>query len=104
MSWRAGRHGSAGAAGPLSANPTSHHQFALDSSRLLALRCSDSYSLSSPTSRSSPAERRPIVARGHLLDFCYLLPYAVFVIPLVVLLGAGASEQLAQVERSSCSD
>jgi hypothetical protein len=35
------------------------------------------------------AQRRPLFARGHLLDFCYALFYALLVIPLVVLLGAG---------------
>jgi sterol desaturase/sphingolipid hydroxylase (fatty acid hydroxylase superfamily) len=43
----------------------------------------------------SPAERRPLLARGHLLDFCYLLFYALLVVPLVVLLGAGFSDLLA---------
>lgn len=36
-----------------------------------------------------PAQRRPLLARGHLLDFCYAVFYALLVIPLVVLLGAG---------------
>ena len=42
-----------------------------------------------------PAQRRPLLARGHLLDFCYAVFYALFVIPLVVLLGAGFSDLLA---------
>ena len=42
-----------------------------------------------------PAQRRPLLARGHLLDFCYALFYALLVIPLVVLLGAGFSDLLA---------
>lgn len=45
-----------------------------------------------------PAQRRPLLARGHLLDVCYLLFYALFVIPLVVLLGAGFSTLLARLE------
>jgi hypothetical protein len=36
-----------------------------------------------------PAQRRPLLARGHLLDFCYAVFYALLVIPLIVLLGAG---------------
>jgi sterol desaturase/sphingolipid hydroxylase (fatty acid hydroxylase superfamily) len=36
-----------------------------------------------------PAQRRPILARGHLLDLCYLAAYAVLVLPIVTLLGAG---------------
>lgn len=43
----------------------------------------------------SPAERRPLLARGHLLDFGYLLFYALLVVPLIVLLGAGFSDLLA---------
>src|SRR5215467_11822626 len=42
-----------------------------------------------------PAQRRPLLARGHLLDFCYAVFYALLVIPLVVLLGAGFSDLLA---------
>jgi sterol desaturase/sphingolipid hydroxylase (fatty acid hydroxylase superfamily) len=45
-----------------------------------------------------PAQRRPLLARGHLLDVCYLLFYALFVIPLIVLLGAGFSTLLARLE------
>jgi hypothetical protein len=37
-----------------------------------------------------PAQRRPVLARGHLLDFCYAVFYALLVIPLIVLLGAGS--------------
>ena len=29
-----------------------------------------------------PAQRRPLLARGHLLDFCYAVFYALLVIPL----------------------
>jgi sterol desaturase/sphingolipid hydroxylase (fatty acid hydroxylase superfamily) len=42
-----------------------------------------------------PAQRRPLLARGHLLDVCYLLIYALFVVPLIVLLGTGFSGLLA---------
>ena len=35
-----------------------------------------------------PAQRRPLLARGHLPDFAVF--YALLVIPLVVLLGAGS--------------
>jgi sterol desaturase/sphingolipid hydroxylase (fatty acid hydroxylase superfamily) len=44
-----------------------------------------------------PAQRRPLLARGHLLDLCYLLFYALFVVPLIVLLGAGFGDLLARV-------
>ena len=44
-----------------------------------------------------PAQRRPLLARGHLLDFCYAVFYALLVIPLVVLLGAGFSDLLARL-------
>src|ERR1700722_16574495 len=44
-----------------------------------------------------PAERRPLLARGHLLDMAYLLLYATLVVPLVVLLGAGSAEVLARL-------
>jgi sterol desaturase/sphingolipid hydroxylase (fatty acid hydroxylase superfamily) len=39
--------------------------------------------------RLRPAERRPVLARGHLLDLGYLVAYALLVMPLTVLLGAG---------------
>jgi len=45
-----------------------------------------------------PAERRRLLARGHLLDFCYAVFYALLVIPLIVLLGAGFSGLLARLE------
>ena len=44
-----------------------------------------------------PAQRRPLLARGHLLDLCYLLCYALFVVPLIVLLGAGFGDLLARL-------
>jgi sterol desaturase/sphingolipid hydroxylase (fatty acid hydroxylase superfamily) len=43
-----------------------------------------------------PAERRPLLARGDLADMCYLLAYALVVVPLVVLIGAGFSGELAR--------
>jgi sterol desaturase/sphingolipid hydroxylase (fatty acid hydroxylase superfamily) len=43
-----------------------------------------------------PAERRPMLARGHLLDLSYLLAYALLVVPLIVLIGAGFSAELAR--------
>jgi sterol desaturase/sphingolipid hydroxylase (fatty acid hydroxylase superfamily) len=45
-----------------------------------------------------PAQRRPLLARGHLLDFCYAVFYALLVVPLIVLLGAGFSGLLARLE------
>jgi sterol desaturase/sphingolipid hydroxylase (fatty acid hydroxylase superfamily) len=45
-----------------------------------------------------PAQRRPVLARGHLLDFCYAVFYALLVIPLIVLLGAGFAGLLARLE------
>jgi sterol desaturase/sphingolipid hydroxylase (fatty acid hydroxylase superfamily) len=45
-----------------------------------------------------PAQRRPLLARGHLLDVCYLLFYALLVIPLIVLLGTGFAGLLARLE------
>jgi sterol desaturase/sphingolipid hydroxylase (fatty acid hydroxylase superfamily) len=43
-----------------------------------------------------PAERRPVLARGHVLDMGYLLAYALLVVPLIVLIGAGFSAGLAR--------
>ena len=43
-----------------------------------------------------PAERRPVMARGHLLDLGYLLFYALLVIPLIVLIGSGFADLLAR--------
>ena len=45
-----------------------------------------------------PAQRRPLLARGHLLDVCYLLFYALLVVPLIVLLGSGFAGLLARLE------
>ena len=36
-----------------------------------------------------PAQRRPVLARGHVTDLGYLVLYAVVVLPLVTLLGSG---------------
>ena len=44
-----------------------------------------------------PAQRRPLLARGHLLDMIYMLAHALIVVPLIVLLGAGFSNGLARV-------
>jgi len=45
----------------------------------------------------SPAERRRLLARGHVLDFCYVVFYALLVVPLIVLLGAGFAGLLARL-------
>jgi sterol desaturase/sphingolipid hydroxylase (fatty acid hydroxylase superfamily) len=41
-----------------------------------------------------PAQRRAILARGHVIDLGYLALYAVVVLPLTTLLGAGAATVL----------
>jgi sterol desaturase/sphingolipid hydroxylase (fatty acid hydroxylase superfamily) len=38
-----------------------------------------------------PAERRPVLARGHVQDACFLALHAVIVIPLMTLLSVGAA-------------
>ena len=38
-----------------------------------------------------PAERRPVLARGHVQDGCYLALHAIAVIPLMTLLSVGAA-------------
>jgi sterol desaturase/sphingolipid hydroxylase (fatty acid hydroxylase superfamily) len=45
-----------------------------------------------------PAERRPLLARGHLLDLGYLLVYVTLVVPLIVLIGSGFAGLLARLE------
>ena len=45
-----------------------------------------------------PAERRPLLARGHLLDLSYLLFYVTLVVPLIVLIGSGFAGLLARLE------
>jgi sterol desaturase/sphingolipid hydroxylase (fatty acid hydroxylase superfamily) len=42
-----------------------------------------------------PAERRPITAPGHVLDFGYFIAHAVVVVPVVILIGTGFSDLLA---------
>src|SRR6202451_619570 len=44
-----------------------------------------------------PAQRRPLLARGHLLDMIYMLAHALIVVPLIVLLGAGFSNGLVRI-------
>jgi sterol desaturase/sphingolipid hydroxylase (fatty acid hydroxylase superfamily) len=41
-----------------------------------------------------PAERRPVLARGHVQDVCYLALHAVVVIPLMTLLSVGSAALL----------
>jgi sterol desaturase/sphingolipid hydroxylase (fatty acid hydroxylase superfamily) len=38
-----------------------------------------------------PAERRPVLARGHVQDACFLAMHAIVVIPLMTLLSVGAA-------------
>lgn len=38
-----------------------------------------------------PAERRPVLARGHVQDACFLALHAIVVIPLMTLLSIGAA-------------
>jgi sterol desaturase/sphingolipid hydroxylase (fatty acid hydroxylase superfamily) len=38
-----------------------------------------------------PAERRPVLARGHVQDACFLAMHAIVVIPLMTLLSIGAA-------------
>jgi sterol desaturase/sphingolipid hydroxylase (fatty acid hydroxylase superfamily) len=38
-----------------------------------------------------PAERRPVLARGHVQDACFVALHAIVVIPLMTLLSAGAA-------------
>ena len=47
-------------------------------------------------STGAPGQRRPLLARGHLLDLAYLLFYATLVVPLVALIGTGAATLLAR--------
>ncbi|HEU5418776.1 MAG TPA: sterol desaturase family protein [Streptosporangiaceae bacterium] len=47
--------------------------------------------------QARPAVRRPLLARGHLIDMCYLLAYALVVVPLIVLIGSGFSAGLARL-------
>jgi sterol desaturase/sphingolipid hydroxylase (fatty acid hydroxylase superfamily) len=43
-----------------------------------------------------PAEPRPLLARGHLQDACYLTLHAIVVIPLMTLLSVGAAALLGE--------
>jgi sterol desaturase/sphingolipid hydroxylase (fatty acid hydroxylase superfamily) len=43
-----------------------------------------------------PAERRPLLARGHVQDACYLALHAVVVIPLMTLLSVGAATLIGE--------
>jgi sterol desaturase/sphingolipid hydroxylase (fatty acid hydroxylase superfamily) len=47
--------------------------------------------------QARPAVRRPLLARGHLVDLAYLLAYALVVVPLIVLIGAGFAGELARL-------
>ncbi|HUJ05416.1 MAG TPA: sterol desaturase family protein [Streptosporangiaceae bacterium] len=42
-----------------------------------------------------PAERRPVLARGHVQDACFLALHAIVVIPLMTLLSVGAAALIA---------
>jgi len=46
-----------------------------------------------------PAERRPVLARGHVQDACYLALHAVVVIPLMTLLSVGAAALIGEHAR-----
>jgi sterol desaturase/sphingolipid hydroxylase (fatty acid hydroxylase superfamily) len=46
-----------------------------------------------------PAERRPVLARGHVQDACYLALHAVVVIPLMTLLSIGAATLIGEHAR-----
>jgi sterol desaturase/sphingolipid hydroxylase (fatty acid hydroxylase superfamily) len=43
-----------------------------------------------------PAERRPVLARGHVQDACFLALHAIVVIPLMTLLSVGAAALIGQ--------
>jgi len=45
--------------------------------------------------RAWPAERRPVLARGHVQDVCFLALHAIVVIPLMTLLSVGAAALLS---------
>ncbi len=45
-----------------------------------------------------PAQQRPLLARGHVLDVGYLIFYAALVVPLIVLLGSGFAGLLARLQ------
>ena len=43
-----------------------------------------------------PAERRPVLARGHVQDACYLILHALVVIPLMTLLSVGTATLMSR--------
>jgi sterol desaturase/sphingolipid hydroxylase (fatty acid hydroxylase superfamily) len=43
-----------------------------------------------------PAEPRPVLARGHVQDACYMVLHALVVIPLMTLLSAGAATLIGE--------
>ena len=43
-----------------------------------------------------PAERRPVLARGHVQDACFLALHAIVVIPLMTLLSVGAAALIGE--------
>jgi sterol desaturase/sphingolipid hydroxylase (fatty acid hydroxylase superfamily) len=55
-----------------------------------------------------PAERRPVLARGHVQDACFLALHAIVVIPLMTLLSVGAAtligDHAAWIELRSTAD
>jgi sterol desaturase/sphingolipid hydroxylase (fatty acid hydroxylase superfamily) len=46
-----------------------------------------------------PAERRPLLARGHVQDACFLALHAIVVIPLMTLLSVGAAALIGTYTR-----
>ncbi len=46
-----------------------------------------------------PAERRPVLARGHVQDACFLALHAIVVIPLMTLLSVGAATLIGSYAR-----
>ena len=46
-----------------------------------------------------PAERRPLLARGHVQDACYLLLYALAIAPFMTLLSVGSAVHPARPRR-----
>jgi sterol desaturase/sphingolipid hydroxylase (fatty acid hydroxylase superfamily) len=46
-----------------------------------------------------PAERRPVLARGHVQDVCFLVLHAIIVIPLMTLLSVGAAALISDHAR-----
>jgi len=46
-----------------------------------------------------PAERRPVLARGHVQDACFVALHAIIVIPLMTLLSVGAAALIGSYAR-----